>query len=97
MNKLEEQMVHAIQNGTDFRMGNTLVLHENGMVSVFLHSNLIAVRNKIGNWLYSDGHYKVRSKTTKSRLNALGLPVFQMHKKWYVGDKKNYVPFVNDF
>lgn len=97
MNKLEEQMVRAINSGKDFCMGSTLVRHEDGIVRVFLHNNLIAVKNKIGNWLYSDGHYKVRSKTTKSRLNALGLPVFQMRKKWYVGDKKNYVPFVNDF
>lgn len=90
-------MVLAIQDGKNFCMDNTLVRHENGMVRVYLHNNLIAVKNKIGNWLYSDGHYKVRSKTTKSRLNALGLPVFQMHNKWYVGDKQNYVPFVNDF
>ena len=97
MNKLVEQMATAIKNGTDFCMGNTLVRHEKGMIRVFLHDNLIAVKNKMGNWLYSDGHYKVQSKTTKSRLNALGLPVFQMHNKWYVGDKNNYVPFVNDF
>ena len=97
MNKLEEQMVLAIQNGKNFLSGNTEVFHKDGIVSVYLHNNLIAVKNKIGKWLFSDGHYKVRSKTTKSRLNALGLPVFQMHKKWYVGDKKNYVPFVNDF
>lgn len=97
MNKLEEKMVLAIKNGKDFCMRNTLVRHKDGMVCVFLHRNLIAVRNRLGNWLYSDGHYKVRSKTTKSRLNALGLPVFQMHKKWYVGDKKNYVLFTNDF
>lgn len=97
MNKLEEQMVLAIKNGKNFLSGNTEVSHKDGIVRVYLHNNLIAIKNKLGKWLFSDGHYKVRSKTTKSRLNALGLPVFQMHKKWYVGDKHNYVPFVNDF
>ena len=97
MNKLEEKMVLAIKNGKNFLSGNTEVSHKDGMVRVYLHHNLIALKNKMGKWLYSDGHYKVQSKTTKSRLNALGLHVFQMHKKWYVGDKKNYVPFVNDF
>ena len=48
MNKLEEKMVRAIQNGKNFLSGNTEVFHKDGVTRVYLHNNLIAIKNKLG-------------------------------------------------
>ena len=96
MKKVEERMLEAIAYGFNLTCGNTKVVHgTNGCVSVYLHNNKIALRNSLGRWLYSNRGFK--TKTTKSRLIALGCNVFQKNYKWSVRTAYGVKPFVNDF
>lgn len=88
MRKIERLMNAAITSGTDWKLDNTMVTHQDGVAFVFLHGNNIAqigdnfIRLFDGGW---------QSVTTKSRLNAIlrvhGEPgdcVFQKKFEWFV-------------
>ncbi len=88
MRKIETLMNAAILEGRNFTMGNTSVMHEDGVANVFLHGNKIA---EVGDNFVTlfDGGWQ--SSTTKSRLNAIlqrhaikGECVFQKNFKWFV-------------
>jgi hypothetical protein len=98
MRKIERLMNSAIQNEQNWSKDNTTVSTQDGVSSVRLHGNLIA---DIGDtWIrLFDGGYK--SKTTKSRLNAIlavhgnGDKVYQKNFNWYVETNGTEVPFSN--
>ena len=88
MRKIETQMNAAITSGNDWKSGNTMVTHQDGVAFVFLHGNNIAqvgdnfIRLFDGGW---------QSNTTKSRLNAIlaehgevGDRVFAKNFDWFV-------------
>ena len=88
MRKIEQQMNEAITNVKEWKSGNTMVTHQDGVAFVFLHGNCIAqvgtdyVRVFDGGW---------QTNTTKSRLNAIcnafcvdGEGVFQEKFEWFI-------------
>jgi hypothetical protein len=87
MRKIETLMNQAITREVDFKLDNTQVINILGVSVVYLYGNMIA---QIGDtWLrLYDGDN--RTKTTKSRLNAIlesngdGERVYQKNKVWYV-------------
>jgi hypothetical protein len=99
MRLIEIEMNNAIQNEIDWRKDNTKVINISGVSFVYLYDNLIAM---IGDtWLQMfDGGYK--TKTTKSRLNAIlenhgnkGDRVYQKNHKWIVSTKQGTVDFID--
>ncbi|AOO15560.1 hypothetical protein Np121112_074 [Cyanophage S-RIM12_Np_22_1112] len=88
MRKIETQMNAAIQSNTNWSSGNTQVVTNMGVSTVYLHGNKIAMVDDTSLTLFDGGY---QSNTTKSRLNALcdefciaGEGVFQKDFVWYV-------------
>jgi len=88
MRKIEKLMNAAITNGTEFKLANTRVEHEDGLAIVFLHGNKIAEVGDTFIRLFDGDHPTV---TTKSRLNAIlqahgepGDRVFQKGWQWFL-------------
>ena len=97
MRKIETLMNKAIESGDSWSLDNTMVRTVDDVAHVYLFGNLIS---KIGEGFIElfDGGY--RSKTTKSRLNAIllenGLPgecVFQRNHQWFVNYNGSPIPF----
>ena len=81
-------MCQAIQSNLDWKSGNTQVVTNMGVSTVYLHGNKIALVDENSLTLFDGGY---QSTTTKSRLNALcnefcvtGEGVFQKDFVWYV-------------
>lgn len=88
MRKIESQMCQAIHNNENWSSGNTQVVTNHGVSTVYLHGNKIALIDDNSMTIFDGGW---RSNTTKSRLNALcqefcisGECVFQKDFLWYV-------------
>jgi hypothetical protein len=88
MRKIEQQMIAAIKANKNWSSGNTQVVTNCGLSSVYLHGNLIAQVDNDSLTLFDGGWQSV---TTKSRLNALcdafciaGEGVFQKDFLWYI-------------
>ena len=88
MRKIEQQMIAAIQANKNWSSGNTQVVTNCGVSTVYLHGNKIALVDNNSLTLFDGGWQSV---TTKSRLNALcdafciaGEGVFQKDFLWYV-------------
>jgi len=69
MNKLEQNMVAAVNGGYNWKSGNTEVRVNDGVTIVLLHGNEIFRKTPVMT-SYSDGGWP--TKTTASRLRALG-------------------------
>jgi hypothetical protein len=71
MRKIEQHMLHALAHGLDWHEANTSVT---GLGTVKLHGNVIAYRLNDGE-LFADAvtFHRWPTRTTKSRLRALGL------------------------
>ena len=82
MRQIEKEMRYALRNRENFHSSNTTVSHDNGNSYVYLFGNLIykVVKGKayfsLAGWNRS---------TTRSRLNALGVNVYQ----------RNWTPYYN--
>ena len=93
MRKIEQQMINAIKNNTDWHSANTeVVAQDNGISIVYLHGNKIAEVGDDYVQLFDGGW---QTTTTKSRLNAIlqefgytcGTQreyVFQRQFEWFV-------------
>ena len=88
MRKIEQQMCAAIQADKNWSSGNTQVVTNDGVSTVYLHGNKIAMVDDTSLTIFDGGW---QSNTTKSRLNALcsefciaGEGVFQKDFLWYV-------------
>ena len=81
-------MCQAIHNNENWSSGNTQVVTNDGVSTVYLHGNKIALIDDNSMTIFDGGW---QSNTTKSRLNALcqefcisGECVFQKDFLWYV-------------
>jgi hypothetical protein len=97
MRKIERLMNDAIQNEKDWKSDNTEVISCTNVTDVFLHGNLIARIGETWIELFDGGH---RSKTTKSRLNAIlaahgveGEYIFQKNFQWFINYQGGPIPF----
>jgi hypothetical protein len=88
MRKIESQMIEAINGNKNWKSGNTEVVTNMGVSTVYLHGNKIALVDDTSLTIFDGGW---QSNTTKSRLNALceeyciaGEGVFQNDFLWYV-------------
>lgn len=88
MRKIETQMNQAIKSNANWSSGNTQVVTNMGVSTVYLHGNKIALIDDCSLTIFDGGW---QSNTTKSRLNALcdefciaGEGVFQKDFVWYV-------------
>ena len=88
MRKIESQMIAAIQGNKNWSSDNTQVVTNDGVSTVYLHGNKIALVDDTTMTIFDGGW---QSNTTKSRLNALctefciaGECVFQKDFLWYV-------------
>lgn len=95
MRKISQEAINAFMNYQKFSKSNTTVIYYNKNACLYLHGNLIAVRNRIGRIFFSLAGYP--SNTTRERLNAIpNLSVKQIQgnqfangveissKKWYM-------------
>ena len=88
MRKIESQMIDAINGNKNWKSGNTEVVTNMGVSTVYLHGNKIALVDDTSLTIFDGGW---QSNTTKSRLNALceeyciaGEGVLQKNFLWYV-------------
>ena len=88
MRKIESQMIAAIHGNKNWSSGNTQVVTNDGVSTVYLHGNKIALVDDNSMTIFDGGWQSI---TTKSRLNALcsefciaGECVFQKDFLWYV-------------
>ena len=88
MRKIETQMIAAVHGNKNWSSGNTQVVTNDGVSTVYLHGNKIALIDDNSMTIFDGGWQSV---TTKSRLNALcsefciaGEGVFQKDFLWYV-------------
>lgn len=86
MRAITQNAVSAFNNAQNFRQSNTKVVAENGTTKLYLHNNLIAVKDKNGLQITDSGW---QSNTTKERLNGLqGVSITQKNWQWYLNGKK---------
>ena len=81
MRKIEQQMVNAIKQGKPFSSGNTTVTIDANTAHVFLHGNHIASVVNGNVMVNTDTLMEYPTRTTKSRLRALGVKVTAASKK----------------
>jgi len=97
MRNIEQRIINALRDQSEFKAGNTEVLNERSLDGkdiegkVLLHGNLIATFNRSLNQLeIESGGWE--SVTTKSRLNALlsefapAYRIRQVKYHWYIDD-----------
>jgi hypothetical protein len=101
MRKIESLMNTAIANYQDWKLDNTEVVIYDNFTSVYLHDNLIARLGENFVQIFDGG---VKSKTTKSRLNAIlqengcdGDSVFQKAHQWFLRVDGSVIPFENGY
>ena len=102
LRKIESQMNAAIQANKNWKSGNTEVVTNDGLSTVYLHGNKIAMVDDTSLTVFDGGW---QSNTTKSRLNALinefcnGFTdgVFQKDFLWYIRDNNVTHDFVSGY
>jgi hypothetical protein len=100
MRKIETLMNAAIANGRNWKLDNTAVIQrEDGITEVRLYDKKIAELGDFFVTLYDGGF---RSKTTKSRLNAIlsengcdNDKVFQKNHKWFLSNNGEVEKFTS--
>lgn len=98
MRKIEAQMNAAIKADKNWSSGNTQVVTNEGLSTVYLHGNKIALVDNTSVTVFDGGWQTV---TTKSRLNAIINEfcnamtdgVFQKAGLWYVKDNNEVKDF----
>ena len=90
MRKIESKMLTAIARKEDWQLNNTIVEIEDNKITVKLYNNLIAIITS-DTLIVSSCKYK--TKTTKSRLNAIlhhfSLDgIYQKDYVWYINKDK---------
>lgn len=93
MRKIEIEMMNHLVAKMNYKNGNTEVQHHERDAMVYLHGNHIATVRTNGRWAEfspRDIEVNVRTllayptKTTMSRLRALGVAVFQKNNRIYL-------------
>lgn len=84
MRKITSQAAKAFHNNHPFSLSNTTVTHENDETKMYLHGNLIALKDARGLFVTNAGW---QSNTTKERLNGLsGVSIYQKKGQWFLND-----------
>jgi hypothetical protein len=91
MRKIEQNMLKAIYNGTDWKQDNTRVHTIVGGMEVQLHGNTLGVYEDLGGGNYGftvnmNTLKRYPTNTSKSRLRALGVNVYTKKGVTYVDD-----------
>ena len=102
MRKIEQQMIAAVNGNKNWSSGNTQVVTNCGVSTVYLHGNKIALVDDTSLTVFDGGY---QSKTTKSRLNALINEfcnavtdgIFQKDYLWFIRDNKEVKDFVSGY
>ena len=102
LRKIESQMNAAIHANKCWKSGNTEVVTNCGVSTVYLHGNKIALVDDTSLTIFDGGW---QSNTTKSRLNALinefcnGFTdgVFQKDFLWFIRDNNEVKDFVSGY
>lgn len=84
MRKISIDAAKAFAENKNFNRANTMVCTNNFCgreTSLYLHGNLIAQKKGKRLFVQNCGFF---TKTTKERLNALGLNITQCNFKWYL-------------
>jgi hypothetical protein len=87
MRKIEIDMLQALNDNRTMHKQNTIVDRD---LQVFLHGNHIATVDGITVNVNVDTLRKWPSPTTKSRLRALGVPVYTKDFDTFIGDQSIY-------
>ena len=102
MRKIESQMNAAIHANECWKSGNTEVVTNDNVSTVYLHGNKIAMVDDTSLTVFDGGW---QSNTTKSRLNALinefcnGFTdgIFQKDFQWFIRDNNVTHDFVSGY
>ena len=92
-NKITMDSIHAFVIGSPFRRENMDVAVGENKVYLYLHGNIIAIRDQTNGKVYIR-NCGWETKTTKMRLNYLlyvynsPLKIRQKNWVWYLGDKQ---------
>ncbi len=87
MRQITEQSVAAFNANKSFKLANTIIDVDSKETKMYLHNNLIAVKD------IESGRLKItnagwQSNTTKERLNGLnGVSIYQKDFSWYLNDQ----------
>ena len=95
-------MIAAVNGNKNWSSGNTQVVTNCGVSTVYLHGNKIALVDDTSLTVFDGGY---QSKTTKSRLNALINEfcnavtdgIFQKDYLWFIRDNKEVKDFVSGY
>ena len=95
-------MIEAIQGNKNWASGNTQVVTNEGVSTVYLYGNKIAIVDDNSLTVFDGGRQSV---TTKSRLNALINEfcdavtdgIFQKDYLWFIRDNKEVKDFVSGY
>jgi len=91
MRKIEQEMIRAIQQRKAWKKDNTEVMPFNNRIDVFLHGNHIAHVQNGRVYANLATFYRWPTRTTCSRLRALGFPCRGGNDPFLMG---NEVPFL---
>ena len=102
MRKIEQLMNKAIKENRNWSSGNTQVVTNMGVSTVYLHGNKIALVDDTSMTIFDGGWQSV---TTKSRLNALINEfcncltdgVFQKDYLWFIRDNNEVKEFKSGY
>ncbi len=84
MRKITQNSVNAFLNDQSYREGNTKVSPSNGKNYLYLHNNIIAVKDKETEKI-SITNAGWQTNTTKERLNGLpNVSIKQIKGQWYL-------------
>lgn len=94
MRKITKLAVNAFYNWENFSQSNTVVHYNEGVSTLYLHWNLIAVYDHINKKLQvSDAHRQ--TNTTKERLNwvlsKIWSWIYQKNWKWFFTNWKEFI------
>jgi len=87
MRQITQESVSAFLNNQSFRSGNMKVSPSNNKNYLYLHDNIIAIKD-INTGAISITNAGWQSNTTKERLNALpNVSIYQKKGVWYLNGK----------
>ena len=89
MRKIEREMNRAIHNRKPWASGNTQVTPHAAGCTVYLHGHPIAeVDHAFMPWVNYHTLQQWPTRTTMSRLRALGVDVYQRNHAVFIGDEE---------
>lgn len=86
--KITKEVIEAFMNATQIRKANTSIVVDGSLVKMYLHGNLIAVRDSAKDRI-SITSAGWQTNTTKERLNGIpGVCISQRKWVWYLNGQQ---------